>query len=66
MRVLKKGMQGPEVKKWQNFLAGQGYTYVIADGDFGSYTHKAKIDFQKENNLSADRILGKQTLIIAM
>jgi peptidoglycan hydrolase-like protein with peptidoglycan-binding domain len=66
MRVLKKGTQGPDVKRWQNFLGGQGYTYVIADGNFGAYTHKATIDFQKENNLTADGILGQQTLIIAM
>lgn len=66
MRVLKKGTQGPDVKRWQNFLTGQGYFYVIADGDFGPNTHKATIEFQKENNLTADGIVGQQTLIKAM
>lgn len=66
MRVLKKGMKGLDVNKWQNFLAGQGYTYVIADGDFGPNTHKATIEFQKENNLTADGIVGQQTFIRAM
>jgi hypothetical protein len=66
MRVLKKGLQGADVKRWQNFLAGQGYRYVIADGDFGPKTHKATNEFQQANDLNADGIVGNQTLIVAM
>jgi hypothetical protein len=35
MRVLRQGMKGLDVKKWQYFLIGQGFSLGKADGDFG-------------------------------
>ena len=41
-RFLRKNMRGPDVKKWQLFLIGKGYTEVgAADGVFGDDTGAA-------------------------
>lgn len=66
MEALKLGSKGPEVKKWQFFLAGQGYTKVFADGDFGETTEKATKDWQKKNGLTGDGVVGNYTYSKAM
>lgn len=66
MKVLKLGSKGPDVKKWQNFLLGQGYTPVLVDGDFGEKTRHASILFQQENGLYPDGVVGQQTFLKAM
>jgi hypothetical protein len=65
MRVLRKGMTGDDVARWQFFLVGQNHQ-LEADGVFGDDTLNATIDFQKENNLDRDGIVGPATLGLAM
>ncbi len=62
MKVLQNGMKGADVKKWQYFLAGQGFSNVVADGDFGPETEKATRAFQQKIGLSVDGIVGTFTL----
>jgi hypothetical protein len=66
MKAIKKGDKGNEVKKWQFFLFGQGYTYVGADGDFGNKTHTASVDFQAKNGLVPNGIVDNATYLKAM
>lgn len=63
-RILKKGMEGKDVKELQLSLIQLGYdlgTYG-ADGDFGKKTEEAVKLFQKANNLFVDGIAGKDTI----
>lgn len=60
-KALKPGSTGPFVKKWQQFLRGQGYP-LAADGRFGPVTAAATKDFQAKHGLAADGIVGNQTL----
>lgn len=53
--VLKKGSSGPEVKELQTFLK------IGADGIFGSGTEQAVKNWQAQNGLTADGIVGDQT-----
>ena len=62
MRALFKGLRGADVKKWQYFLAGQGFNKVIADGVFGPITSEATKFFQQQQGLVADGIVGTFTL----
>lgn len=66
MRVLRKKMEGADVKQWQFFLIGHGLLQGSADGIFGTKTEEATIAFQKECNLTADGVVGNQTLGKAM
>lgn len=59
--TLKKGATGPSVKKLQQALKDLGYLADEADGNFGSNTHSAVVQFQAVNNLAADGIAGTQT-----
>ena len=58
--TLQKGSQGSDVKKWQEFLNTQGYGLSV-DGDFGTNTYNATIDYQKKNGLTVDGIVGANT-----
>jgi hypothetical protein len=53
--VLKIGSRGKEVKELQEFLE------IKADGDFGPKTEVAVKQWQKENGLVADGIVGPKT-----
>ena len=66
MKAIKKGDKGTEVKKWQYFLYGQGFTEVRADGDFGDFTFKASVQFQTQNGLVANGIVDNATYLKAM
>jgi peptidoglycan hydrolase-like protein with peptidoglycan-binding domain len=65
MQTIKQGMKGPQVMRWQFFLAGIGYTYIKADGDFGQKSHRATVDFQQKNGLDADGVVGEKTYLAA-
>tara|TARA_R110002096_G_scaffold517_5_gene3036 strand:- start:3207 stop:3998 length:792 start_codon:yes stop_codon:yes gene_type:complete len=52
---LKKGSKGEYVKQLQYLLD------ITIDGDFGTKTEKAVKEYQKENNLVVDGIVGSQT-----
>lgn len=60
---LKIGMKGAEVKELQENLIKLGYSVGIdgADGDFGNNTLVAVKQFQSENGLDADGIVGNLT-----
>lgn len=65
MRVLRKGMTGEDVERWQFFLVGQSHQLEV-DGNFGDDTLNATKAFQTENNLDADGAVGPNTLGRAM
>lgn len=57
MEILKKGCKGDSVKQLQIALG-----ITPADGIFGSITENAVKKYQKENKLTVDGIVGKNTL----
>jgi hypothetical protein len=59
--MLKLGMRGGEVERWQHFLVGQGLLQ-LADGDFGPLTEAATKKFQRSQRLHADGVVGNLTL----
>lgn len=63
--MLRQGMKGDDVDRWQQFLRGQGYD-IIVDGDFGPATAAATAQFQRKNNLLGDGVVGNQTYATAM
>ena len=60
--VLRKGMQGEDVKQMQEKLNGLGYDCGEADGIFGQNTFRAVVTFQEDHQLDADGIAGRNTL----
>lgn len=66
MKALKKGSRGPDVKRWQFFLIGQGLQPGTADGIFGGQTEEATKVFQAKQKLPADGIVGNNTYAKAM
>ena len=61
MRVLRKGMTGDDVERWQFFLVGQNHQLEV-DGNFGGDTFDATSAFQTENHLDVDGAVGPDTL----
>lgn len=55
MTILKKGSKGAEVKTLQQKLN------LMADGIFGSLTEEAVKEFQANNGLTVDGIVGQKT-----
>lgn len=62
-RILRKGMEGDDVRELQQNLIDRGYDLGKwgADGDFGSATENAVKAFQRDNDLVADGIVGEKT-----
>lgn len=56
------GTHGPEVKKLQQALARLGYSPGRIDGNYGPGTQAALVRFQRASGLTADGILGPNTL----
>jgi len=54
--ILRKGNKGQEVKRLQSNLK------ITADSNFGPKTEKAVKEYQKDNSLSVDGVVGSQTL----
>lgn len=63
VRVLRRGMEGADVKTLQSALIAYGFSCgsAGADGDFGSGTEAALKKFQAKYNLGADGIAGNGT-----
>jgi hypothetical protein len=59
--TLRDGSRGAEVTRLQQRLIELGYLSGKADGIFGSVTQRAVIDFQKNNGLVVDGIVGPKT-----
>ena len=53
--ILKNGSQGKEVKEIQEFLG------LITDGKFGQKTHNKVCEWQHQNKLVVDGIVGPAT-----
>lgn len=60
--LIKKGMSGDRVLALQTKLKSLGYYDGSLDGNFGTGTLLAVIDFQASNGLKADGVAGSQTL----
>lgn len=59
--VLRSGNRGAWVLDLQDQLVGLGYTLGQKDGAFGPRTLAAVIEFQSENGLVADGVVGDRT-----
>ena len=60
MPVLQKGSKGTAVKIWQMIVG------VEADGDFGSKTKTATLEFQRKYKLAQDGIVGKNSWSVGL
>lgn len=60
-KELKPLMQGDDVKDCQVLLIDKGYNPGITDGIFGKKTEIAVKNFQTDNNLTIDGIVGRMT-----
>lgn len=64
MKIIQKGSKGIAVKNWQGFLNDQNnsdYKVGKVDGNFGGRTENATRNFQEDNGLVVDGIVGKNT-----
>lgn len=61
MRVLKTGLKGSDVMKIQALLRKIGYNPGLIDGTFGNATQQAVIEFQRNNSLIPDGVIGTNT-----
>ena len=61
--TIRNGSKGSDVKTLQKFLMDNGYDVgsTGADGIFGSKTQAAVKQYQKDNGLTVDGIVGKNT-----
>jgi len=58
--TIKRGDRGTDVKLCQELLNEKGYSASI-DSDFGPTTEKRVKEFQKDNGLGADGVVGAKT-----
>ena len=65
MKLLKFGSRGPDVARWENYLAGLGYR-TYADGRFDDQDVAATKKWQREHSLVPDGVVGALTLAEAM
>ncbi len=61
MPVFRIGSRGPQVMEIQALLKKIGYDPGPIDGIYGNQTKTAVADFQRDNNLTVDGIIGPQT-----
>ena len=59
--ILKKGSVEEKVEELQRLLIKHGYNPGVVDGDFGNLTYAAVIQFQKNNGLEVDGVVGPVT-----
>jgi len=60
-RTLRQSHRGPDVQRWQQFLASQGFPPGAPDGVFGPKTAEATRAFQATHGLKPDAIVGPLT-----
>ena len=63
-RILKLGSTGPDVEMLQRILFSIGYNPGPIDGIFGYKTRAAVMQFQKDNGLVPDGIVGPKTYAV--
>lgn len=61
MKILRIGSSGPLVEFLQNILTYLNLYSGIIDGIFGASTRDSVIQFQKQNRLTPDGIVGSRT-----
>lgn len=61
MEVLSLGSTGPDVRLIQSLLNRIGYNSGAVDGIFGNRTYQAVTDFQRNNGLTPDGVVGPAT-----
>lgn len=61
METLRRGSTGPNVKIIQSLMAKIGYDPGPVDGIFGLATRQAVLEFQNNNGLEADGVVGAAT-----
>lgn len=61
MRTLRQGSGGNDVMEIQSLLKKLGYNPGPIDGVFGNRTKEAVQQFQRDNDLTADGIIGPKT-----
>ena len=61
---LRFGMKNDQIVVLQTALKKLGYYKKTIDGNFGTGTHKAVKEFQKDENLKVDGIAGESTLAL--
>ena len=61
VRVLRIGSRGSDVMEIQALLRKIGYNPGIIDGIFGSQTMQAVMQFQRNNGLTPDGVIGANT-----
>jgi len=61
MPILRLGSRGPDVKLLQSLLARIGYNPGAIDGIFGNQTQQAVAEFQRDNGLVPDGVVGPAT-----
>lgn len=61
METLRLGSAGPSVRLIQSLLARIGYNPGPIDGIFGQQTRQAVIQYQRDNGLTPDGIVGPAT-----
>jgi len=66
VNILRLESSGPDVKRWELFLAGQGHLRGAVDDEFDADTDRATRAFQRAHGLSADGIVGPKTLGAAL
>ncbi|MGI6485376.1 MAG: peptidoglycan-binding protein [Thermoanaerobacterales bacterium] len=60
-RILRRGMRGEDVRLLQSKLESLGYMVGPVDGIFGPKTERAVRQFQRDNNIKIDGVVGPQT-----
>lgn len=63
--TIKMGSQGRTVKAWQWTLKKLTDPAIKIDGKFGEETKQSTVDFQNENNITNDGVVGKETYSMA-
>lgn len=58
--TIQKGSNGKDVREWQTYLNNNGFKLTV-DGIFGDKTHEATVNYQQNNGLTADGIVGENT-----
>lgn len=61
-RLLHKGSRGPAVRAWQQQLVADGAGHIVPDGMYGAVTETATRAWQSARKLTADGIVGPNTL----
>jgi|GEM_PF-5012227 len=64
--TMSVGSKGVQVKALQEKLTGLGYRVGPIDGEFGRRTEQAVRGFQRANGLSADGVVGRQTIAVLL